>query len=189
MKPLVRKTYTSTVGHRGIGLIELLLSISVIATIAVSSIALYSSVSAANKAQEMIRGYKQITSTARALYGGKGSYLGLGANQLALSGALPLAMVSGTSGGAGIVSPFGLMAIPAIKSPGYTFDVVYQARSIPRNVCVQFVPALLSSAMSVKIGNVSIVNAEDVIVACNKTTKLFNSSVGVLIAEITATSD
>lgn len=145
--------------QRGIGLIELLLSISIIAIIVIGAIALFSSASNANKSQDMTKGYGVLNATVHALYGTASSYYGLVDTQLSQSGSLPSSMVSSTpaASGTALTSPFGYITMPAVTSASQrTFDVVYPASTIPVAVCNKFVPALIGTVKQVKVNNTAI---------------------------------
>lgn len=173
--------YLPNNNQKGIGLIELLLSISIIAVIVIGAVALFSTTNESNKAQDLTKGFTTLTSTVHSMFGQQSSY-GVAAADLeppvAATGALPSNMIVG---GNDIVSAFGDITVTVGPANVRQFVVTYAANTIPSEVCSKFVPNLLGSVRGIVVNGVAVNTAAAAVTNCNLNLDANGNSTAIVI--------
>jgi len=166
--------------QNGIGLIELLLSISIIAVIVIGAIVLFKSANESTKAEDLSKGFATMSATLHALYGQQPNYGVAGADlglTLAQSGALPNNMVSGGN----VVTPYGTLTVKVNAGNVRQFDVTYALGTIPGSVCAKFIPNLIGTVRNIVVNGIQITTPALAITNCTIVDANNNTSADIVI--------
>jgi type II secretory pathway pseudopilin PulG len=163
----------------GIGLIELLLVISIIAIIVAGAVSMYSNTNNSSKAQELTKGLSAMQAALHTVYGQMPDYTTLTENVIALSGGLPKSMVKGLAAAAEVVTTYGDITIAMNGGNNRQVDITYASGTIPTEVCNKFVPTQIGVVRNITVGGNAVTTPAEVVTGCS--TDVGGGNVGAIV--------